>query len=171
MPDLDIRPADEADLSLLVHALGQEVFLTKRVRWQRRGHGILLVAWRDKEPVGFVYLWLTRAEERELRRELPGVPLLNRLHVTAAHRGVGIGTSLMREAERILAERGYRRVALGVGVDNLRARRLYERLGYRDWRLPPISGRVEADLGSGGLGRKREIFTILIKNLDPPPPA
>jgi GNAT superfamily N-acetyltransferase len=159
-----IRQAAKTDLPLLVHALGQERFFKDRLRQRRREHGVLLVAWREQEPVGSVYLWLAPAEERALRRELPDVPILNRLQVTTAHRGKGIGTAMIAEAERLLRERGHKRVALGVSPANRRARRLYERLGFRDWGLGVISGRAEADLGSG-YGRSRESFTILVKDL------
>jgi GNAT superfamily N-acetyltransferase len=165
MPDLVIRQADGADRSLLIHVLGQEAFFKARLRMQRRRHGILLVAWQGSVPVGTVYLWLAPAEEKELRRELPDVPILNRLSVTETQRRRGIGTRLIEEAERVLRERGHKRVALGVGPGNRLARRLYERLGYRDWGHGEITGRVEADLGSGSVGRRRETFTILVKDL------
>jgi ribosomal protein S18 acetylase RimI-like enzyme len=42
----------------------------------------------------------------------------------------GIGTKLMREAERRIRARGKRWAVLGVEDDNPRARALYERLGY-----------------------------------------
>ena len=45
-------------------------------------------------------------------------------------RGQRIGTTLMRHAERLVAERGHRLVGIGVGVDNHDAERLYRRLGY-----------------------------------------
>ena len=38
----------------------------------------------------------------------------------------------MQEAERLARERGFTTMAVGVGVDNDRARALYDRLGYMD---------------------------------------
>ena len=73
------------------------------------------------------------AEEPQIRRWLPGVPRLNHLEVLAPLQGRGIGTALLRAGEATACELGYRRVALGVGLDNPDARRLYERLGYADW--------------------------------------
>lgn len=48
--------------------------------------------------------------------------------------GIGIGTALIRVAEDALRARRFRYVSIAVGVDNHRARRLYERLGYTVYR-------------------------------------
>lgn len=165
MPDLVIEPFDEADLPRLVGSLGNERFLTRRLRLAGRGHGILLGARLDDVPVGFVYLWLAPAEEPEVRRWLPDVPILNRLHVGPGYRRRGIGRAIIEEAARRLRAAGHKQVALGVDPDNHPARRLYERLGFRDWGHGMITGRAEADLGSGRTGRSREPFTILVKDL------
>ena len=117
----------------------------------------------DGVPVGHVYLWLAPASEPEIRTELPGVPLLNRLVVTEDRRNNGIGTHLLAEAERRLRDLGHRRVALGVRVDNDAAIRLYERLGYRRWRRPPIVARADGDLGMNGTPLDVEIFTVFVK--------
>ena len=45
----------------------------------------------------------------------------------------GIGTALVQAGEDTARRLGHGRIALGVGLDNPGARRLYERLGYRDW--------------------------------------
>ncbi len=53
------------------------------------------------------------------------------------HRRCGIGTILMREAERRIRERGCDVVRLEVRESNFPARRFYERLGYRVERREP----------------------------------
>jgi hypothetical protein len=40
---------------------------------------------------------------------------------------------LICAAEDIARQLGHEQIALGVGLDNPKARRLYERLGYADW--------------------------------------
>lgn len=165
MPDLAIEPADEGDLSRLAGALGHERFLAKRLRFARRGHGLLLVATRSETPVGFVYLWLAPANEAELRRWLPGVPILNRLFVAADHRRQGIGTAIVEEAVRRLRAFGHKQVALGVDPGDS-VRRLYDGLGFREWGHGLITGRADADLGNGRAERRRdETFTILVRDL------
>jgi GNAT superfamily N-acetyltransferase len=160
-----IRPADDRDLPGLVRHLNAAAFFRDRLDLQRRGHGILLIAFRDAVPVGHVYLWLEPAHEYEIRAELPGVPLLNRLAVSLPHRNQGIGSALLGNAERQLRTMGHQRVALGVGIDNADAIRLYRRHGYREWQRPPIVARTGGDLGNGGHSGEQEIFTIFVKNL------
>jgi GNAT superfamily N-acetyltransferase len=94
---------------------------------------VLLVAWVDGRPVGDVFLSLGPADEPEVRRHLPGVPTLVHLEVVGPLQRRGIGTALVRAGEDVARRLGHDRVALGVGLDNPGARRLYERLGYTDW--------------------------------------
>jgi GNAT superfamily N-acetyltransferase len=160
-----IRPANDRDLPGLVHHLNSADFFRDRLDLQRHGHGLLLVAFRDAVPVGHVYLWLGPAHEYQIRAELPGVPLLNRLAVAPPHRNQGIGTALLTNAETRLRGMGHDRVALGVGLDNADAIRLYRRQGYRQWLRPPIEARTGGDLGNGGGAGQQEIFTIFVKQL------
>jgi ribosomal protein S18 acetylase RimI-like enzyme len=50
--------------------------------------------------------------------------------VDAASEGRGVGHALVTAAEAWARSRGYRRLTLNVFENNVRARRLYERLGY-----------------------------------------
>ena len=45
----------------------------------------------------------------------------------------GIGTAIIRAAEAIAGDWARSSIGLAVELDNPRARRLYERLGYRPW--------------------------------------
>ncbi|GAA0953879.1 GNAT family N-acetyltransferase [Virgisporangium aurantiacum] len=165
MLDLAIEPADEGDLPRLTAALGHRSFLDKRMEFTRQGHGLLLAASRGALAVGFVYLWLGPAHEAELQRWLPGVPILNRLFVGKPHRRQGVGTAIVEEAARLLREAGHKQVALGVDPHN-GVRRLYDRLGFREWDHGLVTGRADADLGSGRVNRhQEETFTILVRDL------
>jgi ribosomal protein S18 acetylase RimI-like enzyme len=61
------------------------------------------------------------------------------VRVRPAYRNHGIGTQLMLAAETELDNRGFSYATLNVGRDNRKARRLYERLGYRV--VAPENGR------------------------------
>ncbi|WP_445443291.1 GNAT family N-acetyltransferase [Clavibacter sp. km1a] len=91
-----------------------------RAMWaaQEAGGSVLLVAWDGGRPLGSGQLDLRGA-----------VPELRNLQVEEAARGRGVGTAIIREAERRIGPGG--RLTMGVGLDNPRARALYERLGYR----------------------------------------
>jgi ribosomal protein S18 acetylase RimI-like enzyme len=95
-----------------------------------------LVAWEGDVPVGHAHVtW----SDTKL-----GVPEIQDVFVTQRHRRRGVGTALARAAEELAAGRGQTRISLSFGIANEAARRLYERLGYRDAGLDPE--RVEGSI-------------------------
>ncbi len=67
--------------------------------------------------------------------------------------GLGLATRLIRELEARAFRRGIRRLRLGVEVDNVRALRLYEHLGYEMIGGSEASWLAEAEDGSRFLYR------------------
>jgi GNAT superfamily N-acetyltransferase len=130
---VEVRLASGDDLDALVQAFAQPAFFGDRVERQLAGLGELFVAWHAGAPVGNVYLRREEPEEEPVRRYLGHTPTLNHLEVAPAFQNQGIGTTLVHAAEECAAWMGYLRACLGVGVSNHGARRLYQRLGYRDW--------------------------------------
>lgn len=172
---LAVRPMRPDDLDAVVAAMGQREFFTKRLGLHATGHGIMLIAVDWSEGLGGrvrgdVYVWFAAADEDVVRRHLPGVPVLNHLEVDPAYRGRGIGTELIRAAERLVTRHGHRRVAIGVGVDNPRARALYERLGYREWVHGLVDTSYETHLPDGSVRRFPETIAILVKEFRPRSP-
>jgi len=62
--------------------------------------------------------------------------------------GLGLATRLIHELELRAVERGVRQFRLGVELDNVRARRLYEHLGYAEIGESEASWEAEAADGS-----------------------
>ena len=60
----------------------------------------------------------------------PLVPDVQSLRVFPAFRGLKIGSLLLDCAEGVVRERGFSHISLSVALDNPRAQKLYERLGY-----------------------------------------
>jgi RimJ/RimL family protein N-acetyltransferase len=89
----------------------------------RADEHLVLVAESDGEVVGNVLV----SVDRGVATEHLGV-----LSITILEdwRGVGIGTELIAAAKRWSAERGLRKVSLGVFPDNERAISVYERAGF-----------------------------------------
>jgi GNAT superfamily N-acetyltransferase len=162
---VDIRPGSAADLAALVAVLGERHWFSDRLARQQRGGGVVLVAWLDGRPVGDVYLDWEPAKEPEVRRHLPGVPVLDHLEVLGSLWGRGIGTALIRAAEDTARQLGYERLALGVGLENLRARRLYERLGYADWGHGTVVGTWVEYPDDGPPVPVSEVCDMLVKRL------
>ncbi|WP_204040616.1 GNAT family N-acetyltransferase [Acrocarpospora phusangensis] len=165
MRSIDIRPAVRAELPRICRTLGQRPYFVDRLNAQATGHGVLLVAWDRTEAVGDLYLWLAAAEEREIRAHLPGVPLITHLEVEADRRNRGVGTALMRHAERHLWLDGLKQVALGVGLHNEAARRLYVRLGYVEWPHGPIDTTEVLFRADGTREHRPETCRIMVKQL------
>jgi GNAT superfamily N-acetyltransferase len=164
--DKEIRRGSDADLHALVAVFrGERSYFGDCLAKQQAGGGVLLVAWLDGWPVGDVFLDRDPAEEPEIRRWLPGVPRLNHLEVLGPVQRRGIGTALLRAGEATARKLGHRRVALGVGVDNPAARRLYERLGYTDWGHGSIVGRYQDRDHDGPPVFITEIIDMLVKRL------
>ena len=167
-PRLTIRPATRKDHPALVAALGQREFFADRIGRARHKLGELLVAWIDDEPVGDVYLWCEPFEEPELVAAFPNAPLLNHLEVAPQFQGQGIGTALTHAAEEVARARGYDIVVLGVGLDNPRARGLYERLGYLGWNDDPIVARWTEPDGAGGIKHVELTIDVMVRSLAAP---
>ena len=84
--------------------------------------GLFLVAQQDEAVVACAGL-----------RLLPGtVGEVTRVHVVAAARGRGLGARLLGEIERLALVHGCYRLRLDTRSDLVEARRLYQRLGYRE---------------------------------------
>jgi GNAT superfamily N-acetyltransferase len=97
-----------------------------------RGGSAYLVAWEGERPVGHAHLaW----EATHL-----GVPEIQDVYVAPDRRRRGIATLLTGAAEDAARARGFAAVSLSVSRDgNPAARRLYERLGYVDAGVEPVS--------------------------------
>ena len=85
-----------------------------------RGSKYDLVAWCDRQIVGWGFVWNLHAEG----------PTFG-LGVADAHQGRGLGSALMDRVLEVAQGLGLRQVELTVVQDNLVARRLYEGRGFR----------------------------------------
>ncbi|MYU25591.1 N-acetyltransferase [Streptomyces sp. SID8352] len=92
-----------------------------------------------------------------------GAGTLWQLAVHPALQSCGIGTFLVEAAELRIRTRGLRRAELGVEESNLRARALYERLGYVAYGRQPDSWDERAPDGS--LRRHETMCTLMRKEL------
>ena len=55
---------------------------------------------------------------------------IKRMYVDPGHRGLGIGTSILRQLEQLASDEGCDRVRLETGVDQPEALSLYRKAGY-----------------------------------------
>jgi ribosomal protein S18 acetylase RimI-like enzyme len=163
---VQVRSLTADDLESLARSLGHShaKYFRKRMPLQRSKKALILVALHNGLPVGAVFVMREPAEERAIRRELGGTPLLHHVCVKEQLRGRTVGTQLLKATHEELRGLGYRRVALGVDLHNKNAIRLYERLGYEHWenrrfgQRRPATGRVE--------GERPTAYEIMVLDLE-----
>ncbi|MEZ0163174.1 GNAT family N-acetyltransferase [Kineococcus sp. LSe6-4] len=107
------RPATAAEVDELVAGAGDDRLTPP--------HGLFLLARRGGEVLGCAGL-----------RVLGEVGEVTRLHVTAAARGRGVGTRLLRAVEDEARGRGLALLRLETRRDLVEARRLYARHGFTE---------------------------------------
>lgn len=100
--------------------------------------GAILVARRGDEVLGMVNLLYTVSTALGAR-----VALLEDMVVSAAARGAGIGSALLRAAIAHAAEAGCKRVTLLTDPDNSAAQRLYARHGFTRSNMLVLRRRLE----------------------------
>ncbi len=91
---------------------------------QRR---LMLIADCNNFPVGHIFIQLGTNDQHGGERR----SYFYSLRVMEMFQSQGIGTRLIQEAELMSTEHGFRWATIAAGKDNPRARRLYERLGYK----------------------------------------
>lgn len=94
----------------------------------RADDSLVLVAEQDGRIVGYVYAAIEPLSWKDLREECG---FIHDLLVTEEARGGGVGTALLDRAIEWLREQQMPRVVLGTAAQNVNARRLFERRGFR----------------------------------------
>ncbi len=122
--DVTIRPARAEDLQDL-EWYGHQSRLRRHIAdiLDRRAAGEteLLVADANGFAVARLGIDFVRLDDAALLWSFAVIPNLQ---------GLGIGTAMLDEAERLARARGFRTAEIRVEKDNPRARRLYERRGF-----------------------------------------
>ena len=137
--DIQFRIAEESDLEKL-EWYGQYAHFRNLFRLtyegQLRGERLMLLADINGFPVGQVFLllnqrinlWQSVVNRKGSQPEQRGY--LYALRVMDHLQGMGLGTKLILEAERIMIENGSSWSTISVAKDNPGAKRLYHRLDY-----------------------------------------
>ena len=164
---VQVRRCSAADLTVLLRRWP----IVGAVHESHIAEGDYLVAWNGDEPLGSGVLRWAGSIGDNARAAAGDAPALIHLHVRDTHRGRGIGTALVREAELVVGRRGGTALALAVGVDNPDAARLYLRLGYQQTGVLDTVEYTWVD-ADGGQHDERETSELLLRRLDetPAPP-
>ncbi|MBN2046543.1 MAG: GNAT family N-acetyltransferase [Anaerolineaceae bacterium] len=150
--DLDqlmIRHMRESELSLLEW---DGAFKHFRLMFESAYRGVLRgenVMWVAELPgvgiIGQVFVQMT-SYRPELANGIDRAYFFS-FRVKSAYRGLGIGTQMLNVMENDLRSRMFKIITLTVSKENDRARKLYERLGYRIVAHEPGFWRYQDDQG------------------------
>jgi GNAT superfamily N-acetyltransferase len=166
---IDIRPAEESQIDLLEEQFSPDSnarYHHRRFADQQRGEALYLIAWHGEMPVSHFLLRWHGPTDDPTGRFPPDAAFLEAGATLPAFQRRGVGTRMIQEAERLARERGYGRIGLAVGsTDNPDARRLYERLGYRDWEQGEFVVTWDYETKDGRRGTESEVCVYLLKAL------
>ena len=165
----EIRPLAQEEIPLLdAHLDAGRLAGRHHDRFTQQQDGILtyLIAWLDGIPVGHTMVRWEGTTDAYVADRIADCANLEDLFVMPELRSKGIGTQILSYGERLAAERRFARIGLAVGIDNLRARALYERLGYVDTGFGVFEiGGTYTDI-HGNVREWREVCEYLVKGLD-----
>ncbi len=124
----DLSPTDERALEWQGGPDLRSFYQRQTLAHQAGGIHVLIAAGRHEDqddfPIGQAAIhWQGKPTH-------PQIPDIQSLRVHPDYRGAGIGSRLVRACEEYSQRKGHERISLSVALDNPRARRLYERLGY-----------------------------------------
>lgn len=123
------------------HAIA-DVYLARMFDRCAKWDGVVFVAESDgtagapgvRSIIGFVSVW-ARVPQDEPDEPAGDYAFVSDLVVLPESRGRGAGTALLAEAERHARSRGATTFKIGVLARNAGARRLYEKIGFADYRV------------------------------------
>lgn len=131
---IQFRLAEKEDIPKLEwygQFIHYQLVFRRTFREQTNGRRLMIVADCQDFPIGQIFVQLYGSARVG---ENPRNAYLYSLRVMEMFRGQGIGTRLVKEAERMVIERGFETATIAVAKDNPRAKVLYERLGYQVFR-------------------------------------
>ncbi len=167
VPD-NIRPLSEDEIPLLDAHLDVDRLSGRhdeRFAQQQEDRLTYLIAWLGGLPIGHTMVRWTGTTDRYVAERIQDCAHVEDLFVMPEHRSDGVGTQILARAEYLAAERAFTQIGLAVGIDNLRARALYDRLGYVDTGFGVFEiGGSYLDI-HGNRRQWREVCEYLVKTL------
>jgi len=111
-----------------------ETYLSWMFAHCREWDGRVFVAEVAGQVIGFVCVW-ARVPPDEPDENPAEYALVSDLVVSAAYRRRGIGSQLLSAAEGFARAQGALSLRIGVSAGNAAARRLYESVGFQEYRV------------------------------------
>jgi ribosomal protein S18 acetylase RimI-like enzyme len=137
-PVLFVRDATEKDIPALTTIKETSALHHDRLQDAKRFAFRYLLLEQNANLIGFACLVFTRPESWSDAHDTSHLPQIVDLQIAPQLRGKGFGSYLIRELEQIVVQQRYQELFLAVDpINNLRAHRLYRRLGYQQLQKKP----------------------------------
>ena len=136
---ITVRPANESELEMLEKEFSpgyKSRHHFQRFEKQKTGKGLYLIAWHNNVPVGHFLLEWDGPEDPTVATQIDihKRAYLFALGTREEYRRRGVATRMIQTGERLAKEHGCEWIGVEVGkASNPDARRLYEKLEYKDW--------------------------------------
>jgi GNAT superfamily N-acetyltransferase len=163
-----IRPLAASELARLIDAPwpgGRHARHQVRFARQQRGDVLYLIGWQGTVPVGHLLLVWAGPEYEPLASAITDCAEIQDFVVRPDLRSQGIGRRMLAVAEDLARRHGSRWLGLYVGLDNPRARALYERNGFVDSGFGELPLRWQYQGEDGKPHWHEETAVYLIKEL------
>ena len=166
---INVRDAHLSDVPTLmvIKADGSEALHRDRLRDAQDGNLRYLVLLADQELIGFACLVFRRPAHWSDANDTAHLPQIVDLHIKESQRGQGYGSQFMGIIERMAAEAGFEQLFLSVEpLDNPRAHKLYQRLGYQQEQSEPYRSIWEFRDSDGNFHRGENWVVDMMKSLN-----
>jgi len=136
---IEIKPLEEENLELLEKEFSIDASSghhRKRLERQNKKEGVYFIAWHNNSPVAHFLLHWSGPKNGSVTKymDITKTAYLEAGRTKKEYRRKGVATRLIQKAERLAKKYGCTAIGLEVGsTDNPDAKRLYEKLGYKDW--------------------------------------
>jgi ribosomal protein S18 acetylase RimI-like enzyme len=110
-------------------------YVEAMVRRLRANDGVMLMAWRETETIGFVVGWVEVDRDLCLEEDARRYALVSDIYVIEAAHRQGVAHRLLAEFEIAMRKRGCVRLRLYAKASNAGAIACYEAAGYRSYEV------------------------------------
>lgn len=166
--DIEIKSTETTDLEFLNKNLPTNIphFHENNIADHDNGTADWLIAYKDNLPVGHFLIRYDGCHNEYVKQYISNCAHLEAGGVKEEYRRQGIGTALIKKAEELAREKGFKKIGMAVGAhDNPKARKLYEDLGYKEWDRGTFDESWKIINKEGEEVDEVEICTYLIKLL------
>lgn len=168
LADLAIRPLLDAEIAQLERAPWSSGLKEKhRLRHlrQREGEAAYLIFWHGDTPIGHLFLKWSGPHDPQVAAKITNCAEIEDFVVVPELRSQGIGRHALAHAAALTRDHGLQRLGLSVGLDNPRARALYERVGFTDANCGIVIVRWQYPGKDGHKHWAEQHCTYLVKDL------